>query len=253
MFDSTEAYDQHVGRYGPTLSRAHIAAAGISAGDRVLDVGCGPGPLTGVVAGVVGADRVAAVDPSQPFVEMCRRRVPGADIRVGTAEELPDFGASFDVVMSQLVVNFMADAVAGVRAMRDVAREGGTVTSCVWDYAGGMTMLRAFWDAALELDPDAPDEGRTMRYCSTEELRELWGRCGLEDVQTAELVAEASYESFDDYWRPFPTGLGPSGAYCALLDPDRREALRAGCFRRLGEPTGVFTLTARAWFVGGRA
>jgi SAM-dependent methyltransferase len=253
MFDSTEAYDQHVGRYGPTLSRAHIAAAGISAGDRVLDVGCGPGPLTEVVAGVVGADRVTAIDPSQSFVEVCRRRVPGADVRVGTAEQLPDFRADFDVVMSQLVLNFMTDAVAGVRAMREVAREGGAVTACVWDYADGMTMLRAFWDAALELDPDAPDEGRTMWYCSTAELRELWERCGLEEVETAELVAEASYESFEDYWRPFPTGLAPSGAYCARLDPDRREALRTGCFRRLGEPTGAFRLTARAWFVRGRA
>jgi SAM-dependent methyltransferase len=253
MFTSTEAYDQHVGRYGPTLSRAHVAAAGVSAGDRVLDVGCGPGPLTEVIVRVVGADRVSAVDPSQPFVEVCRRRAPGADVRVGAAEELPGFRVSFDVVMSQLVVNFMTDADAGVRAMRDVARTGGMVTSCVWDYAEGMTMLRVFWDAALELDPDAPDEGRTMRYCSPEELSELWERCGLEEVETEELVAEASYESFDDYWRPFPTGLGPSGAYCALLDPDRREALRTGCFRRLGEPTGAFTLTARSWFVRGRA
>lgn len=253
MFNSAEAYDQHVGRYGPTLSRAHIAAAGISAGNSVLDVGCGPGPLTEIVADVVGADHVAAVDPSEPFVEWCRRRVPGADVRVGTAEELPDFGMRFDVVMSQLVVNFMPDALAGVRAMRAAAREGGTVASCVWDYAEGMTMLRAFWDAALELDPDAPDEGRTMRYCSTEELLDLWEECGLEEVETAEIVAEAPYADFEDYWQPLPTGLGPSGAYCAQLDPDRREALRAGCFRQLGEPSGAFTLSARAWFVRGRA
>ena len=80
----------------------------------------------------MGADHVAAVDPSEPFVEMCRRRVPGADVRVGTAEKLPDFGARFDVVMSQLVVNFMTDAAAGIRAMRAAARPGGIVTSCVW-------------------------------------------------------------------------------------------------------------------------
>src|SRR6266516_4594801 len=76
--------------------------------------------------------------------------------------------------MSQLVVNFMQDAEAGIDAMRAAAHDRALVTSCVWDYADGMTMLRAFWDAALEIDPTAPDEGRTMRYCTPAELRALW-------------------------------------------------------------------------------
>ena len=252
MFTSTDAYDRHVGRYGPALSRAHIEAAGVRPGDRVLDVGCGPGALAQALADTVGSDRVAAVDPSPAFAEECRLRVPGADVRIGTAEDLPDFEPAFDVVMSQLVVNFMTDAVAGVQAMRAIARPGGLVTSCVWDYAEEMKMLPVFWDAALQLDPDAPDEGKTMRYCSEDALGALWEQSSLHGVETGELVVEASYESFDDYWTPFPTGLGPSGAYCASLDPDRQEALRLECFRRLGEPSEPFTLRARAWFVRGR-
>lgn len=253
MFTSAAAYDQHVGRYGPMLSRAHVATVGIPADSRVLDVGCGPGSLTEALAEAVGADRVSAVDPSEPFVEACRARVPGADVRLGTAERLPRFGVQFDAVMSQLVVNFMSDAPAGVRAMGVAARPGGLVTSCVWDYADAMTMLRVFWDAALELDPGAPDEGRVMRYCTMEELGELWEQCGLEEVEVGELVVDALYESFEDYWHPFPTGLGPSGAYCASLGPDAQAALREGCFRRLDRPTGPFTLSARAWLVRGRA
>jgi SAM-dependent methyltransferase len=253
MFVSPDAYDRHVGRYCPALSRAHIAAAGISVGSRALDVGCGPGALTEALARTLGTDRVAAIDPSEPFVAACRRRVPGADVRVGTAEHIPDFGLAFDVVMSQLVVNFMSNANAGVRAMRAAVRPDGLVTSCVWDYADAMTMLRVFFGAAVELDPDAPDEGKTMHPGSKAELQELWESCGLRGVETGELVVEASYESFDDYWLPFTAGIGPSGAYCASLDPSRQEALRAGCFRRLGEPAGRFTLPARAWFVLGRA
>jgi SAM-dependent methyltransferase len=251
MFTSADAYDRHVGRYGPALSSAHVAAAAVGPGARVLDVGCGPGALTRALAEVIGAERVAAVDPSAPFVDACRRRVPGADVRVASAERLPDFGTSFDLVMSQLVVNFMSDAEAGVRAMRSAARTGGSVTSCVWDYAEGMTLLRAFWDAALEIDPEAPDEGRTMRYCSPEELRVLWERSGLTDVRTGEVHAEAEYVDFDDLWEPFPLGLAPSGSYCAALDPERQEGLRKAFFRRLGEPSGPFTLRARAWFVRG--
>lgn len=252
MFSSTDAYGRHVGRYGRSLSLAHVAAAGVRPSDHVLDVGCGPGALTSVLAEIAGADHVAAVDPSASFVEECRRRVPGADVRLGTGEELPDFGRSFDVVLSQLVVNFMADAEAGVRAMRAAAREGATVASCVWDYGGRMLMLRAFWDAALEVDPEAPDE-RAMPHCSPEALADLWQRCGLTDVETGELVAHADYEDFDDFWAPFPMGLGPSGAYCVSLDDGRREALREACYRRLGAPGGSFALSARAWFVRGRA
>jgi SAM-dependent methyltransferase len=250
---AASVYDRHVGRYGAALAAAHVEAIGIRAGDRALDVGCGPGPLTRALADAVGPAQVCAIDPSPPFVDACCERVPGVDVRLGSAEQLPDFGAPFDVVTSQLVVNFMSDPKAGVRSMRAAARPGGTVGSVVWDYAGEMWMLRIFWDAALALDPDAPDEGKTMRWCTPPELTTLWNSCGLRDVETRALVVEASYEDFDDYWSPFPTGLAPSGAYCASLDATRQAALREECFRRLGEPGGPFTLTARAWFVRGTA
>jgi SAM-dependent methyltransferase len=253
MFASAEAYDRYVGRYGRALASAHALVAGVEPGDVVLDVGCGPGALTEKLASITGAERVAALDPSPEFVEACRARVPGADIRVGTAEQMPGFGCVFDVVMSQLVVNFMTDAEAGVSAMRDAARAGGAVTSCVWDYADGMTMLRAFWDAALELAADAPDEARTMRHCSPAELSALWEGVGLAAVETRALVVEASYDDFDDLWAPFLAGVGPGGAYVAALAPDAQLTLREAYRRHLATPSGPFTLSARAWFVRGIA
>jgi SAM-dependent methyltransferase len=244
-------YDRHVGRYGAQLAAALIEAVGIGARDEVLDVGCGPGPLTSALAERAGA--VAAVDPSRSFVAACRARVPRADVREGSAESLPFEDDGFDAILSQLVVNFLRDAEAGVREMRRVARPGGTVAASVWDYAGEMTMLRAFWDGALAIDPRAPDEGRTMRYCSEPELADLWRTAGLADITTGALVVQASYDDFDDYWSPFPTGLAPSGAYCASLPADRQEQLRGAVFERLGRPRGAFTLGARAWFARGRA
>jgi hypothetical protein len=92
-----------------------------------------------------------------------------------------------------------------------------------------------------------------MRYCSEEELGDLWQRAGLAGVETGALVVEAAYDDFDDYWSPFPTGLAPSGAYCASLDSERQQALRRAVFRRLGEPEGAFRLSARAWFAVGRS
>ena len=252
---SGDAYARFVGRYGSALARALLAEAGVSADQRVLDVGCGPGPLAAEAATIVGEERVAAVDPSEAFVEACRARLPWADVRVAAAESLPFAGGSFDVVLSQLVVNFMADAPAGAAEMRRVAVPGGVVASCVWDYAGGMRMLRAFWDAALAVDPTGAgpyDEGRTMRYSTAPELERLWQAAGLEEVRTSALDVEAEYESFEDLWEPFTFGIGPAGAYTASLDGDRREAVRERLRSALGEPAGAFQLTARAWCVVGK-
>jgi len=247
---SGDAYDRFMGPYSRELAPRLIGFAGVVEGMRALDVGCGSGLLTSALADRLGAANVAAADPSEPLLAACADRVPGADVRRAPAEELPWPDASFDAVLSQLVLNFVADADAAVAEMCRVTAPGGIVASCTWDYAGGMRMLRTFWDAAAELDPRAPDES-SMRYRSAEELKSLWKRGGLKDVVTGPLEVEVAYGSFDEYWEPFTLGVGPAGAYCASLDPQRREALREGCFSRLGSPPARFSLTARAFAVRG--
>lgn len=254
---SPEAYDLHVGRYGPALAAALVERSGVGAGARVLDVGCGPGALTLALSGVVGEPAlVAAIDPSHGYAGACRVRVPGADVRVGTAEALPFEAATFDAVFAQLVVNFMADAAAGVAEMRRVARAGAVVAATVWDYAGEMRLLRAFWDAAIDVEGEsvrALDEGRRMRFCSPEELGRLWRNAGLDDVAVGPVVVSAGYRDFDDLWAPFDVGVAPSGAFCVSLLPERRIMLRRRFAERLGSPDGPFRLDARAWAVMGRA
>jgi ubiquinone/menaquinone biosynthesis C-methylase UbiE len=245
-----EVYDRFVGRYSPRLARAMCEAAAVRPGQRALDVGCGSGALVTALAAVVGAENVAAVDPSEPFVKAARARVPKARILVGPAESLPFADGEFDATLSQLVVNFLADPEQGLGEMSRVTRPGGVVAGCVWDYGGGMTMLRVFWEAASALDPDgaAPVmESHTMRFSRPEELSALWASAELEDVEVAPIVAEASYDDFDDLWAPFPTGVGPAGAYAASLEGADQVALRDEFYRRLGEPSAPFTLSARAW------
>src|SRR4051794_4865854 len=257
MFDTpAEAYDRYIGRYSGELAAGLMQFAGVTPGQRALDVGCGPGGLTAVLAERLGPGAMAAIDPSDSFVDACRRRVPGADIRVGAAEKLPFGDAEFDAVLSQLVLNFMSDAPAGVREMRRVARPGGAVAAAVWDYAGEMTLVRRLWDAAARVDPEgaaAHDEGRVMRYCRPDDLEALWLEAGLEEVATGELRVSAAYEDYDGLWAPLERGVGPAGAYVAALDEERRRALREELRRALGSPEDAFTLSARAWCVTGRA
>ena len=254
--NATDMYGRFIGRYTPSLAAALIRAAGLEADSRVLDVGCGPGGLAGALAEIVGQENVAAVDPSQPFVSVCRARLPLADVRVAAAEELPFEDDSFDAAFAQLVVNFMTDPVRGVGEMKRVVRPAGKVAACTWDYREGMTMLRAYWDSAHDVAPAEAaefDEGKNMRYATPEELTALWETVDLAEVASGELSVTVQYEDFDDLWAPFPTGLGPAGALCASLDPEQQEALRAALSRRLGDPDGPFELSARAWYAVGSA
>lgn len=255
QFTSAEAYDRFVGRYSAQLAVEHTRFADVRRGMRALDVGCGPGALTAELARQLGADAVAAADPSEPFVEACRRRVPGAEVVVADAEALPFPDDAFDIALSQLVVNFMSDAEAGVREMARVTRRGGTVASCVWDYGGAMTLLRAFWDAANDVAPDGAanaDEGAVMRWSGEGELADLWRLAGLDDVRFGPLVVSARYESFEDLWWPLPRGIGPAGAFTAALDDEAQAALHDALRERLDVGDEPFELTARAWAVAGR-
>jgi SAM-dependent methyltransferase len=227
-----DAYDAHVGRYGAALAAALLDVADVPTGARALDVGCGPGALTTALAGRLGAARVAAVDPSEPLVAACRARVPRADVRTATAEELPFDDCAFDAVLSQLVVNFLADPTGGVAEMARVTAPGGVVAACVWDYGDGMTLLRAFWDAAVALDPRGAgplDEGARMPHCSPDGLRALWDDAGLEDVETGALTVQASYRSLADLWWPLERGVAPSGAYAASLPDSEPEPSARSC------------------------
>jgi SAM-dependent methyltransferase len=248
---SADAYDRLVGRYGSPLAAALIEFARVEPEMRALDVGCGTGALTAALTERLGEPNVCAVDPSEPFAEACRTRVPGVEVLVASAEALPFADETFDATLAQLVVNFMGDPEAGVREMARVTRAGGVVASCVWDYPGEMTLLRAFWEGAREVDPEAPDEGAVMRWCAEGELAELWREVGLGAVRFGALVVRARYADFEDLWSPLLAGVGPSGAFCRSLDDERRTRVYHAFRSRLGVGEGPFELTARAWAVAG--
>ncbi|MGH2397841.1 MAG: class I SAM-dependent methyltransferase, partial [bacterium] len=171
-------------------------------------------------------------------------------------QALPYPDASFDKSLALLVMNFIPDARKAASEMRRVTKPGGVVAAAVWDYGDGMTMLRTFWDAAVALDPSAETRHeRRMPYCRKGELVALWTGSGLRQTEETSLVIPLDYESFEDYWQPFLTGQGPSGAYATSLPPERQRALRERLRRELlGEkPDMSFTLQARAWAVRGIA
>jgi SAM-dependent methyltransferase len=247
---SAAAYDRFMGRFSGPLSPVFAGWAGIGPGMLVLDVGCGPGALTAELVRIVGADRVAAVDPSETFVAACAERVPDADIRRSAAESLPFADGAFDAALAQLVLPFVQDAGAVALQMRRVVRPGGVVATCSWA-RDGMELLDVVWGAARDrLGIEGGESG--MPYRTEEELRGLLAGAGLRDVETRLLEGRGAYDSFDDLWASLQGGAGPAGSFVAGLDDERRAALREGVRVRLGHPGGEFSLTGRAWGARGR-
>lgn len=244
-----ERYDRFMGRYAPTLAPALADAAGVTPGMRVLDVGCGPGGLTGELCRRVGPENVAAIDPAPQFVATCRDRHRALDVREGAAERLPWTDGTFDAALACLVIGFMTNPDRGVREMARVVRPGGTVAACMWDMAGGgMTMLRLFWTAVRTLDPGV--EGERLRAGIAEgDIAARFERAGLDDIVESTLVASADYASFDDFWEPFTFAVGPAGQYLASLSEVQHARVCEACQAEL--PTGAFSLEARAWCARG--
>ena len=247
-FTSPGSYERFMGRFSGQLGPLFADFAGVEASGRALDVGCGPGALTVELAARLGAVNVVAIDPSEAFVQAARVRSPEVDVHHAPAEKIPFADDAFDFALAQLVVHFMADAVAGLSEMARVTRSGGVVAACVWDYYGRTSPLSQFWATLEEFDSAAENEAH-LAGAREGHLGELFGAAGLADVQQSSLSVGVEFASFDEWWAPYELGVGPAGAYVGGLDDARREELRELCRARM--PQAPFTITGKAWAARG--
>jgi SAM-dependent methyltransferase len=256
MWAAGDAYEPYVGRWSRPVAREFLAWLPVGEGARWLDVGCGTGALTRTVLAVANPAALLGIDPSPGYVAYARRHAGDrrAQFAVADARRLPATDARMDAVVSGLVLNFVPDPGQAVREMVRVTRAGGRVAAYVWDYAGGMELIRCFWDAAAVVDPAAVelDEGRRFGLCQPEPLARMFEDAGLMEVQTRPIDVATRFRDFADYWTPFLGGQGPAPSHAMSLDAERRAALREELRARLPvAPDGSISLLARAWAVQG--
>jgi len=249
-------YEPYIGRWSRLVAHQFVAWLAQPRALHWLDVGCGTGALTQAVLKDCAPASVLGIDTSTGFIAVARRQVNDTrgNFQTGAAQALPLAGGSVDAVVSGLVLNFTPDPPLSLTEMVRVIRPGGTVAAYVWDYAGGMQMLRLFWDAACTLDRGALalDEGRRFPVCNSKALRALWQECGLAQIECCDIDVPTVFSSFDDYWLPFLGGQGPAPTYCGTLAEDARTALRDRLRAVLPiVPDGRIAMTARALAVRG--
>ena len=251
-------YDPYVGRWSRLVARELLKWLSIPAQKDWLDVGCGTGALSQIIFEHGLPNAIKGIDSSADFVKYAKVHLERAHVtfEVGDAQALSTDSASFDVVVSGLVLNFVPEPRRAVAEMTRVARPGGELAACVWDYADKMELMRYFWDAAVVLDPNALDfdEGRRFPICQPSPLAELFKNAGLQEVEVHSIDIPTCFRDFDDYWSPFLGGQGPAPGYAMSLSEERREALRERIRSNLPiAKDDSIPLTARVWAVRGRA
>ena len=157
-FDDGEAYEQFMGRWSRELGKAFLTWLQPPEGAHWLDVGCGTGIFTDLISDTCAPASVIAVDPSESQISRARTRVAWkkTEFRLADAQELPLPDKSFDVVASALVMNFVPDKARAMSEMRRVARPGGLIAACIWNFAAELSPSGPLRRAMRRIGIDAP-------------------------------------------------------------------------------------------------
>jgi ubiquinone/menaquinone biosynthesis C-methylase UbiE len=251
-------YERSMGRWSQRLAAGFAAFAGLAPGERVLDVGCGTGSLLFHLADAAERPVVTGIDASPIYVAaaQARRGARAVDIQEGDACALAFPDASFDRVLTQLVLQFIPDAARAVGEMHRVVRPGGTVAAAVWASGGGMVNQRMFFDTAALLDPAAAAlraHSFTRPLTRPGELGALWRETGFSAVQEDAVTIWMDYAGFADYWDPIAAGEGTLGRYVSALAAPQRDTLEAHirAAYEAGEADGPRSFAATAFVCRG--
>ena len=250
---SGDPYERYVGRWSRRVAPRFLAWLGVAPARRWLDVGCGTGALSAAILAGCAPASVIGIDPSEGFLGRARQQLADRIVlHRATANEIPLDDAVVDATVSALVLNFVPDELAALGEMARVTVDGGTIGAYVWDYAEKMELIRLFWDAAVELDPQAAqlDEGVRFPLCRPDALALLFTRAGLQRVEVSAIEIATPFSDFEDYWHPFLGGQGPAPTYAMSLNETSRTRLRDHIRARIPlQSDGSASLTARAWAV----
>jgi SAM-dependent methyltransferase len=254
LWSNTQAYEDYMGRWSQKVAPLFLQWLDAPTDSSWIDIGCGTGGLTELIARTCNPSSVLGVDTAEGFIEVARTRVKNAEFHVGSADDLEVPDDSIDYAVSGLVLNFVPDPHAVLAEMARVVRPGGSVALYVWDYAGHMQIMRYFFDTAIMFDARSAefDDGIKAPICRPLALKQAIDSEGLTDISVTGLDITTPFDNFDDYWSPFLGGVGSAPKYCVSLDESIRDKIKLAVKEKLPTgPEGEILLAARAWAIRG--
>jgi SAM-dependent methyltransferase len=246
-FDNGATYDHYMGVWSRLVGNAFLDWLGSPPGLRWLDVGCGNGAFTRLLAARSKPVSLDGVDPSARMLEFARSvpELATAHFRQGDAMALPYPADSFDVAVMPLVIFFVPEPARGVAEMARVACAGGLVTAYGWDMTGDGFPYSAVRDELTDMGftpPEAPSQDASRPQV----MQGLWEAAGLTAIESRVFTVQRTFANFDDYWTTVLGGPATSAVLRAMQDDDLarlRERLRK---RLPPDANGRITYSARA-------
>ena len=250
QFQNASAYERYMSGWSRAAGEAFLDWLALPPGLRWLDVGCGSGAFTALLAERAAPVELHGLDRSREMLAHARSRLP-ADVQLhaGDATALPFPAARFDAAVMPLVIVFLDDAARAVAEMRRVVRPGGMVATYIWDLPQGFPYYTAFAilrEIGVLPDRAAPDESTALP-----QLQALWQEAGLQAVTTAAFAVQQRYPDFTAYWQALQDSASIGARLAALPDATRQSVHDTLRGRLPTAADGSITINARAHAVRG--
>jgi SAM-dependent methyltransferase len=252
-------FDANMAKY----ERHLLAAAAISAGESVLDVGCGTGPTTRDAAHLAVDGRIVGIDLSPAMIARAWQRTRDQGLRnvdfiLGDAQICPFEAGSFDVAVSRMGTLFFGDPAMAFDNIRRALRLGGRLAVLVWQAATANEWIQEFWRTLLAGRPPLqppPGPPGPFAMADPERARATLARAGFSDVDVTAVNEPLMFGSDVEDAYTFVTAFGLPRVLLHGLTGDvavRAKAdLRASLATHAG-PNGVAYGSA-AWIITARS
>ncbi|WP_128925433.1 class I SAM-dependent methyltransferase [Bradyrhizobium guangxiense] len=252
-FDDGAAYEQMMGVWSRSVGEVFLDWLKPAQGLRWIDVGCGSGAFTELIAARCAPAEVQGIDPSEGQLTFARTRpgARGAAFQTGDAMALPFPAGSFDVAVMALVLVFVPDASKSVAELARVVRPGGLVATYMWDMLGGGFPLDPILNEmrAMGLSPTRPPH---MEVSTLAALQGFWTAAGLLEIETREITVQRTFADFDEFWNVETKAPSTAPVLAAMPAADVTALMQRVKARLPTAADGRITCSARAHAISGR-
>jgi SAM-dependent methyltransferase len=247
VFNAADDYERFMGRWSRAIGERFLGWLKPPPNARWLDVGCGTGAFSELIAAGCAPGTLAGIDPSPEQIGYAREHFPRFQFEVADAAAIPFPDAAFDVVASALVLHFIPDRRAAFAEMRRVLATGGIVGGYTWKREG-MKEFAAYAPVinGLAAIGVSPPHSVPVEESSVAGMIDSLEAAGFGDVEAIEIEVGQTYPDFEQYWRAQIVPFSRSGKAVLALDDARRERLREYLRETLPAADGTITYSALA-------